>query len=428
MQGKQYLPIPKLRLHKASGKAAVMLDGKYHYLGPYGSDESQQRYDRMIAEWLANRRTTTGTEAARLQLDKAERATALAAQCVDDAVGALTVDEVLAAYWTFAEGRYVRDGKPLRELGHIKKAMRPLRKLYGSSLAVSFGPRALKLVRSQFMAAGSSRTHINQQVARIVRIWRWAAGEELVPSANWQALTSVPGLRHGEARSGRKIMPVADEVVEATLPYCGSEIRALIELQRLCGARSGELVILRTVDIDMSAPIWVYRPIRHKTEGHGHQRVIYFGPKCQAILKPCLRSCVTDFLFSPARARQRRYDELRALRQSPVQPSQISRKRSAPRKAPGEHWTVASYAAAVRSAVKRANRVILMENERLHLKRPTLPLWHPHQLRHAAATTIRREFGLEVAKAVLGHATLQAAQIYAEADQRRAVEVASKIG
>ncbi|MFN0135764.1 MAG: hypothetical protein ACKVS9_06555 [Phycisphaerae bacterium] len=89
MQGKQYSPIPKLRLHKASGKAAVMLDGKYHYLGAYGSDEAQQRYDRMIAEWLANRRTTTGTEAARLQLDKAERATVIAAQFVDDAVGAL---------------------------------------------------------------------------------------------------------------------------------------------------------------------------------------------------------------------------------------------------------------------------------------------------------------------------------------------------
>ncbi|MFN0137423.1 MAG: hypothetical protein ACKVS9_15070 [Phycisphaerae bacterium] len=209
MQGKQHLPIPKLRFHKASGKAAVMLDGKYHYLGAYGSDEAQQRYDRMIAEWLANRRTTTGTEAARLQLDKAERATALAAQCVDDAVGALTVDEVLAAYWTFAEGRYVRDGKPLRELGHIKKAMRPVRKLYGSSLAASFGPRALKLVRAQFMAAGSSRTHINQQVARIVRIWKWAAGEELVPSANWQALTSVPGLRHAGARSRRRVKDAA---------------------------------------------------------------------------------------------------------------------------------------------------------------------------------------------------------------------------
>ena len=29
--------IPKLRLHKASGKAAVMLDGRYLYLGPFGT-------------------------------------------------------------------------------------------------------------------------------------------------------------------------------------------------------------------------------------------------------------------------------------------------------------------------------------------------------------------------------------------------------
>jgi len=39
--------------------------------------------------------------------------------------------------------------------------------------------------------------------------------------------------------------------------------------------------------------------------------------------------------------------------------------------------------------------------------------WHPHQLRHNAATVLRKEYGIEVAKIILGHATLSATQVYA---------------
>ena len=39
---------PKYLLHRAR----VQIDGRDHYLGPYGSDESKQRYDELIARWL----------------------------------------------------------------------------------------------------------------------------------------------------------------------------------------------------------------------------------------------------------------------------------------------------------------------------------------------------------------------------------------
>lgn len=32
--------------------------------------------------------------------------------------------------------------------------------------------------------------------------------------------------------------------------------------------------------------------------------------------------------------------------------------------------------------------------------------WHPHQLRHNAGTYIRREFGLDVARVILGHSSM----------------------
>jgi integrase len=57
-----------------------------------------------------------------------------------------------------------------------------------------------------------------------------------------------------------------------------------------------------------------------------------------------------------------------------------------------------------------------------------VPHWHPHQLRHNHATMVRRQYGLEVARILLGHKTAAVTEIYAEADEQKAVEIAAKIG
>jgi len=57
-----------------------------------------------------------------------------------------------------------------------------------------------------------------------------------------------------------------------------------------------------------------------------------------------------------------------------------------------------------------------------------LPHWHPNQLRHSMGTAVRREYGLEGAQVVLGHAKANTTEIYAERDQRLAVEIARKLG
>ena len=40
--------VPSYRRHKVSGHAVVTLAGKDHYLGPYGSDESRDRYTNLL--------------------------------------------------------------------------------------------------------------------------------------------------------------------------------------------------------------------------------------------------------------------------------------------------------------------------------------------------------------------------------------------
>jgi hypothetical protein len=45
-----------------------------------------------------------------------------------------------------------------------------------------------------------------------------------------------------------------------------------------------------------------------------------------------------------------------------------------------------------------------------------------------AATNIRREFGIEVARAVLGHSTVDMTEIYAEMDATKARDAMAKSG
>lgn len=54
--------------------------------------------------------------------------------------------------------------------------------------------------------------------------------------------------------------------------------------------------------------------------------------------------------------------------------------------------------------------------------------WHPHQLRHNAATYLRKEFGLDVARVILGHSSIAVTEIYAEQDEAKARRVIKKIG
>jgi integrase len=54
--------------------------------------------------------------------------------------------------------------------------------------------------------------------------------------------------------------------------------------------------------------------------------------------------------------------------------------------------------------------------------------WSPNRLRHSAGTEIRKRFGLEAAQVVLGHASANVTQVYAERDLQKAVEIMREVG
>ena len=61
-------------------------------------------------------------------------------------------------------------------------------------------------------------------------------------------------------------------------------------------------------------------------------------------------------------------------------------------------------------------------------KKAGIESWAPSQLRHSAATELRKRFGLEAAQVVLGHSQANVTQVYAERDMQKGIEVARRIG
>jgi integrase len=54
--------------------------------------------------------------------------------------------------------------------------------------------------------------------------------------------------------------------------------------------------------------------------------------------------------------------------------------------------------------------------------------WHPHQLRHSAATALRSQFHLDVARIILGQSSLAVTELYAEADREKAIAAMARVG
>jgi integrase len=402
---------PRYRLHKASGQAAVQLAHHTVYLGKYGTPEAADRYRHEIAEWVARGRRPAEPEAA-----------------------PLSVNELVLAYVGWAGTYYrARDGQPnAKELWNVNRAMRPLCASFGMTAARDFGPRKLALVQERFLADGLTRSGVNRYVSRIKHLFKWAVAQELVPAATWQSVAALEGLRRGhtDAPEPEPVRPVPDGLVDAIEAYVSRQVWGLIQVQRLSGCRPGEAVILRGCDLDMSGPLWTYKPAFHKTERHGQERVVVVGPRAQAVLREFLTPDTQAYLFNPTNAEQERRDKMHVARKTPLscgnRPGTHRQRR--PQRRPGERYTVGSYRRAVQVGCDKAFPAPAGMDDDARRQWQSERRWHPHQLRHTFATTVRKTFGLDAAQVTLGHATADITQIYAEKNLALAQNVAMKIG
>ena len=212
------------------------------------------------------------------------------------------------------------------------------------------------------------------------------------------------------ARETEPVLPVDTATLDATLPHLPEIVADMLRLQRLTGMRPSEVCMLRPCDINRSGDVWLYRPITHKNQYRGKERVIFLGPQAQKVLLRYLTRDSKSHCF---------------------QPRDSEAKRRTPRgRGKGFVFSDRYHAGVYRRAIHRACDKAFLHPELNELKINELTFaqrkelrewqaahrWSPNQLRHAAATEIRRDFGLEAAQVILGHAKADVTQIYAERD------------
>ncbi len=359
--------LPNYRLHKASGQAVVTLSGETIYLGKHGTPASREAYERAVLAWRVHGRVPRGRE----ELP-------------------LTVASMVARFWNHieSEGLYLKNGKATSERGCIAQAMRPLVALFGTTPAARFAPNDLRQVRDAMVRPAGNTTQLtrhsaNKHVHRIRMAFKWAVSEGLLEPRVWDALRSVEAIRKGRAGvlESTPIGTAPLRSVAAVLRAIEPRFAALIRFQWLTGARPGEAVQLRMGDIDRAPDVWIYRPGSHKNEHRGMHREILVGPKAQRALAPFLSLDPDAYLF--------------------------------PGKGTGSHLTERAYSGAVRAAVQAVAGAAR---------------WTPNMLRHSAGTRIRKRFGIDAARAVLGHTSTTMTEVYAERDRRAAIDIATAIG
>lgn len=405
---------PKVVHHKCGQDVVFVRDpsGKRRtiYLGKHDSAAAQRRYREVLAEHLAGKPVASGRTA--------------------KASDWPTVGQLCAAYLLHATRYYVdAEGRPTREVENATIAFRMLDKLHRDTPTDRMRVVDLLAVRQALVDRrgvnekgrqapnGLSRRTVNDRMQRCKQVFRWGVEQGLVPGSVWHELSALRGLPQGRAglRDNPPVEAVPWSLVEAVVPHLVPTIRDAVLVQWWSGVRPAEVLALTRRQLDTTGPTWLYRLARHKGSWRGKDRVVAFGPKAQAILRPRLRLEQDAPLFSGRDAWNEHRAALRAERSAPETKQTRDRDARAERHAAhvAEALTVAEYRRAIHRACDGAE----------------VPRWSPHRLRHAAGTRIAKEIGIEAARAALGHSDVSTTRRYANgADAAIASDVASKLG
>jgi len=406
---------PKYRLHRSTNQAVISFFGKVIQLGPYGSEQSHERYQEFVGEWKARRHR----EAAQPELTTEERLVAgITAESLRQKWKQrlqVSLYELIVVYQRHADEYYRKNGKVTREAELIKEVLTLLGKKHGRDKLCDFGPVELDNFRDDLITDKDwSRLHINKQIVRVIAMFKWAAKKEICSGEIHTQLKALGGLKKGRttARESKGVTCVDDAIVDRTLPHLPEIVADMVRLQRLTGARPGEICALRPQDLDRTGAVWLYRPGAHKTEHHDKHRLIALGPKAQSILQPFLLRAADSYCFSPAESERRRQQKRAEQRTTPLRKRDATRRKSPGRPGVADCYSSDTYRHAVQRVCKRLD----------------IEKWTPNQLRHTAATEIRKQFGLEAAQVVCGHQTADVTQVYAERDIALAIQVAKAVG
>lgn len=303
------------------------------------------------------------------------------------------VGMLFAEYQRHLVKRFGPEGTEVRQFGTLVSRMAQ----FLSMDVTSFSATELLAVQQIMVDLGNRRSHINPQIRRLIRAFKWGIPRNFVTAEQVYGLECVEPLKKGEAAEPTKIMPVDWADVEATLPFLSPVVADMVRLQWLTGARQGEIWSMRSVEIDRTTEPWVYRPATHKTKHRGFIREIRLGPAHQELLLPYI---FNDFLFTE-------------------NGKPLSTKRYRDRIENGLRKLARSKGAKGRERKGTTLKAWLAQHGVNH--------WHPHQIRHTFATMVANTYDLRTAQTVLGHKTIKTTERYAELDPSAANKVAMNV-
>lgn len=401
---------PQYRLHKASGNAVVTLGGKDYYLGKFGSAKSRTEFYRIKAEFSASGGSASFRVAGK----------------------ELLVSQLIVAFMRHCN-KYYGTG-PNSEFMQFKPVLKVLKKLYGDTLAIDFGPLQYEAVRCLLVEPYEirkkdgtrrifrrSRSYVNVQMKRLRVMFRWGASKTLIPASILESIKTVEALKFGrtDAPERKAIVSVGADIVEATLPFLNHVVAAMVKLQQLCGARPGEVVRITPGMIDRSLEetksVWLLRFAKHKTAYRGKKRIIPLGKQAISVLLPFMLRGADDYCFSPVEAMKRRFEERHSRRKTPENCGNSPGINVAkhPKKTPGLRYSTQSYGRSIRTSCAKAG----------------IEPWAPNRLRHAYCTAISKAVGVDLASQMMGHSGLEVTKIYIDDPKiDEAIEVARKLG
>ncbi|MBN1124503.1 MAG: site-specific integrase [Sedimentisphaerales bacterium] len=336
-----------------------------------------------------------------------------------------TVSELTACYLPFT-GEYYSASEANRINQQLSNYLQTVWELP----IEDFGIEHLQQIRVRLIGMKLARSTINQAVGTIVRLFKWGAGQGLVDPSLWQRLKAIDGIRRGRpvffqgqqyrAKETEPVRPVDWKTVEATLSYLSPVLADMICLEWIVGWRINELTSIRPADVETKEEVWIYRPRQFKNQWRGEIapiKELHIGPRAQAILRPYLLRPAEMYCFRPEESEQKRRAIQHANRTTPLS---YGNRPGTNRKGTQTFkpcYDKNSFRRAIHRAAKAAQKV-----------EKTIPLWTPYQLRHAAATRIRTEAGIEAARLYLGHNDMDSTLVYAEVELSKKKELAKMYG
>lgn len=404
-------PFPKMLEMKRKGRKSaaivkISINGKQKtfYLGPWGSQEADQKYRELAKEYYA------GNLCQNEEVSKA-------------VLNGTTIDVVYNQFLSMLENRPESSDKRNYKaaLWYAAQAMpnfrcdeiSPLHLARFQDYLVSIANEVAEEVRAedgmliQRKKGKWSRQYCNKLFNFYKTVLRFGVNKGLIP---YQFLAVINGFHaiplNDTLTEKESVEDVPDDVVIATLPFLAPQIADMVKLIRGACMRPSELCRLKVGDLDQTGKKWKCK-IKGKTSRFGFDRFIAFSQSETEILKKRVEGKTDEqFVFSPKEAMQ----ELWAtLEQGDKERDNARLDRY------GDCWTTEGISHAITRGIRKAKKAGV-----------EIPHWTAYQLRHAAYTKNAAQYGIEVASKIAGHSSIDMSKVYDHSLAKVATDNAAK--